>query len=146
MVLDPGFRQESSFKIQYGLVARIPGSHPGGSGSIPGLGTERYVLFRNAIVSILFVYLRIFPVLQKKLEISKDNPNLMLVRVGCGSSSGVGPGRVKGNRRRGSFRTCHLVVFGRVKISISKKIALLEKIKASVSMISRNVPGKNGHI
>jgi hypothetical protein len=80
------------------------------------------------------------------LEISKDHPNLMLVRVGCGSSSGVGPGRVEGNRRRGSFRTCHLVVFGRVKISISKKIALLEKIKASVSMISRNVPGKNGHI
>jgi hypothetical protein len=28
------------------------------------MGTERYVLFRNSIVSILFVYLRIFPVLQ----------------------------------------------------------------------------------
>jgi hypothetical protein len=25
--------------IRYGLVARIPGSHPGGSGSIPGTGT-----------------------------------------------------------------------------------------------------------
>lgn len=24
--------------IRYGLVARIPGSHPGGSGSIPGTG------------------------------------------------------------------------------------------------------------
>ena len=25
--------------VRYGLVARIPGSHPGGSGSIPGIGT-----------------------------------------------------------------------------------------------------------
>ena len=24
--------------IRYGLVVRIPGSHPGGSGSIPGTG------------------------------------------------------------------------------------------------------------
>ena len=28
--------------IPYGLVARIPGFHPGGSGSIPGMGS--YVL------------------------------------------------------------------------------------------------------
>ena len=27
--------------IPYGLVARIPGFHPGGSGSIPGMGTKR---------------------------------------------------------------------------------------------------------
>ena len=26
------------YMIRYGLVARIPGSHPGGSGSIPGTG------------------------------------------------------------------------------------------------------------
>jgi hypothetical protein len=26
-------------KIRYGLVVRIPGSHPGGPGSIPGNGT-----------------------------------------------------------------------------------------------------------
>ena len=26
-------------RVRYGLVARIPGSHPGGSGSIPGTGT-----------------------------------------------------------------------------------------------------------
>ena len=25
--------------VRYGLVVRIPGFHPGGSGSIPGIGT-----------------------------------------------------------------------------------------------------------
>ena len=32
------FNKEEGNQIRYGLVARIPGSHPGGSGSIPGTG------------------------------------------------------------------------------------------------------------
>jgi hypothetical protein len=31
--------------IRYGLVARIPGFHPGGSGSIPGIGNFFSELF-----------------------------------------------------------------------------------------------------
>ena len=29
--------------LPYGLVVRIPGFHPGGPGSIPGVGTLRFV-------------------------------------------------------------------------------------------------------
>jgi hypothetical protein len=31
--------------LRYGLVARIPGSHPGGSGSIPGTGMFPFFCF-----------------------------------------------------------------------------------------------------
>jgi hypothetical protein len=34
-----GFQQEYSIKIPFGLVARLHGSHLGGSGSISGMGT-----------------------------------------------------------------------------------------------------------
>ena len=30
--------REGEYSIRYGLVVRIPGSHPGGPGSIPGVG------------------------------------------------------------------------------------------------------------
>ena len=40
--MDEACRQINTFTvithIPYGLVARIPGFHPGGSGSIPGMG------------------------------------------------------------------------------------------------------------
>ena len=39
---NPVFRQ-----IPYGLVARIPGFHPGGSGSIPGMGKFWFFLFQS---------------------------------------------------------------------------------------------------
>ena len=32
-------------QIRYGLVARIPGFHPGGSGSIPGTGNFFWYFF-----------------------------------------------------------------------------------------------------
>ena len=32
-------RKILTWLIPYGLVARIPGFHPGGSGSIPGMGS-----------------------------------------------------------------------------------------------------------
>ena len=32
-------------QIRYGLVARIPGFHPGGSGSIPGTGNFFWFFF-----------------------------------------------------------------------------------------------------
>ena len=31
-------QRKDTHELRYGLVARIPGSHPGGSGSIPGTG------------------------------------------------------------------------------------------------------------
>ena len=31
--------------IPFGLVVRMPGSHPGGPGSIPGMGSFKYVIF-----------------------------------------------------------------------------------------------------
>ena len=33
---------QPSYHIPYGLVARIPGFHPGGSGSIPGTGSTTF--------------------------------------------------------------------------------------------------------
>ncbi|KZS04784.1 Uncharacterized protein APZ42_032170 [Daphnia magna] len=36
--MDVVFWQPLLCNIPYGLVARIPGFHPGGSGSIPGMG------------------------------------------------------------------------------------------------------------
>ena len=35
--------------LPYGLVVRIPGFHPGGPGSIPGVGTSIFVQFDNYI-------------------------------------------------------------------------------------------------
>ena len=32
--------------ILYGLVARLPGSHPGGSGSIPGTGILFFLIYQ----------------------------------------------------------------------------------------------------
>ena len=32
--------------VRYGLVARIPGFHPGGSGSIPGTGMQIFCEFK----------------------------------------------------------------------------------------------------
>ena len=42
-------------EIPYGLVARLPGFHPGGTGSIPGMGTLRLVLLQISDIAILFV-------------------------------------------------------------------------------------------
>ena len=39
-------------KIPFGLVARIPGFHPGGPGSIPGMG--------NAFLSYTFYFILLF--------------------------------------------------------------------------------------
>ena len=36
-----------SVSIRFGLVVRIPGSHPGGPGSIPGTGTYLFCHRRN---------------------------------------------------------------------------------------------------
>ena len=33
-------KNKASINIPYGLVARIPGFHPGGSGSIPGMAVN----------------------------------------------------------------------------------------------------------
>ena len=41
-------------QIPYGLVARIPGFHPGGSGSIPGMGKIFFFLYLHKY-SFLFV-------------------------------------------------------------------------------------------
>ena len=41
------------FYIPYGLVARIPGAHPGGSGSIPGTAI---VFFSNFSIFIFLIY------------------------------------------------------------------------------------------
>ena len=34
--------------LPYGLVVRIPGFHPGGPGSIPGLGASFWLIFLGA--------------------------------------------------------------------------------------------------
>ena len=36
--------------IRYGLVARIPGFHPGGPGSIPGIGANLFCLLGKGFV------------------------------------------------------------------------------------------------
>ena len=49
------FSQATHAAVRYGLVVRIPGSHPGGPGSIPGNGNP----FLNLMVDSLSV--RVFP-------------------------------------------------------------------------------------
>ena len=36
-------------QVPYGLAVRIPGFHPGGPGSTPGMGTACYFLFPIAL-------------------------------------------------------------------------------------------------
>ena len=48
-------KPEIEQQLRYGLVVRIPGSHPGGPGSIPGNGNP----FLNLMVDSLSV--RVFP-------------------------------------------------------------------------------------
>jgi hypothetical protein len=48
------------------------------------MGIEGFILFKNSFISIIFVYLRYFWCYSNKLEVSKDNPILMLVRMSCG--------------------------------------------------------------
>ena len=45
-LLDP-VSGHTHHSIRYGLVVRIPGSHPGGPGSIPGNGTNFFQLAFN---------------------------------------------------------------------------------------------------
>ena len=49
---------EFSTSLRYGLVVRIPGSHPGGPGSIPGVGiiltTELYSTYKMKLLISLF--------------------------------------------------------------------------------------------
>ena len=33
-----------SLSLPYGLAVRIPGFHPGGPGSTPGMGTSKFIL------------------------------------------------------------------------------------------------------
>ena len=44
-------QQASLSSVRYGLVVRIPGSHPGGPGSIPGNGNPFWTFTVNSLVS-----------------------------------------------------------------------------------------------
>ena len=53
-------KYSSSASIRYGLVVRIPGSHPGGPGSIPGNGN--HVLSKNTSTRMGFEPTRAEPI------------------------------------------------------------------------------------
>ena len=44
-------------KLPYGLAVRIPGFHPGGPGSTPGMGTS----FFNFFFLLLLFFINLFP-------------------------------------------------------------------------------------
>lgn len=45
--------------LPYGLVARIPGFHPGGSGSIPGMGNTAILCDLNELYKPIFLRYRV---------------------------------------------------------------------------------------
>ena len=53
--------------IPYCLVVRIPGSHPGGPGSIPGMGNLFSLSKSNYLVINYQISLEIFHLVQKKI-------------------------------------------------------------------------------
>lgn len=68
--------------IRYGLVARIPGSHPGGSGSIPGIGNilchhQRYTYYYYSSVFIAR------PLLSVRRSRSMHTPAMCTVSLLC---------------------------------------------------------------
>ena len=42
-------------KIPYGLAVRIPGSHPGGPGSTPGMGTQFLSVHTLPVLLLVFI-------------------------------------------------------------------------------------------
>ena len=51
--------------IPYGLAVRIPGFHPGGPGSTPGMGTPYvFVFFFSAELHVLLCFCLFFSLLQ----------------------------------------------------------------------------------
>ncbi len=42
------------FKVPYGLAVRIPGFHPGGPGSTPGMGTTLFVPYMPWVIPFLY--------------------------------------------------------------------------------------------
>ena len=41
-------KKSTMISIPHGLMARIPGFHPGGPGSIPGVGDSLFLINRNS--------------------------------------------------------------------------------------------------
>lgn len=64
--------------LPHGLAVRIPGFHPGGPGSTPGMGTR--LLFFRCLLR-LEISVRAFPLSANQIEYVSPHLNLMSVYI-----------------------------------------------------------------